>query len=66
MRKRDNPTATSYAGLFLFVVKFNFYPLFFLERTFLYFYDGDDSIQIWRFKVEYTPHLKNLVNQYSI
>ena len=46
MRKRNNPTATSYAGLFLFVVKFNFYPLFFLERTFLYFYDYDDSIQI--------------------
>ena len=74
MRNRNNLATTSFAGLFLTIVRFNLlewwhshkneetYPFFFLEETSLYRNISlHDGVQIWRSKLQYTLHLKSLV-----
>ena len=72
MIKLNNPSTTTFARLFLTVVRFNLLEwwyshkkwnllLFLFSLRNLYFCDYDDCVQIWQSKLQYTLHLKSLV-----
>ena len=73
MKKLNNPSTTLLAGLFLAVDWFNLpewwqshknkknlLPFLFYLRNLFHFCDFDYSVQIWRFKLQNTLHLKSL------